>query len=123
MYSSIYLNMNSDMSLTEASSILKRHNLLFENVITLSNSPVIRAGHRSARRTSGGRLQLLPVVSGGPSSHPGLGVHLEAPSPRNVLVACLRQLTSLLGQLLCTGADMIGLEPAASSNVSDTKVI
>lgn len=50
-------------------------------------------------------------------------MHLETAGPGFVFLAALRELPSLLGQLLGHRADVVGLEPAAAADVADAKVV
>ena len=97
--------------------------LLFEDGVSLSDAPVVRAGHGRTERSACCRLHLLPVVPGGPGPHPGLGVHHQPPGPGDVLLTGQGQLPSLLSQLLRDGPDVVRQEAAAASDVADAHVV
>lgn len=62
-------------------------------------------------------------LSVSPGSDPGFGVHFQSAAPHAVFLRRLGQESSLDGELLGHGADVIRLEPAAAANITDAGLI
>ena len=74
--------------------------------------------------TTRGGVQVGPVLLPRPGPHPRLGVHPQPAAPNVVLLAAVGHLpAALLAELLGDGADVVGLEPAATADVPEYKSV
>ena len=94
--------------------------LLNKDFISLGDSPGIWLGQGGAVRSSSGWLHVLPIVPPCSCTDPWLGVHGQATAPWKMLLTSFWRLLPLNSKFLCTGSDVVRLEPTASSNVTNT---